>query len=148
MAPIHTPPLSEKGAPGQSTQVPRQSHGGRGSDGVGLQWGAPIVSHCVPFIRLIKSCFGAALGFKTRENEKVLRIYGFEGESGGRRGWRRGSTNQIIAGGRVSVCLSDIAGLGRRSERPQHLPRLSSSHCTESFSKDWFRLIEARQQHK
>ena len=28
---------------------------------------------------LIKGCFGAALGFKTEENENVLRIYGFEG---------------------------------------------------------------------
>ena len=33
---------------------------------------------------LIKGCFGAALGFKTEENENVLRFYGFEGESGGR----------------------------------------------------------------
>ena len=40
VAHIHTPPLSEKGAPGQSTQVPGQPHGGRGSEGVGL----PIMS--------------------------------------------------------------------------------------------------------
>ena len=69
------------------------SHGGRGSEGVGLPvmsvLGALRVFHRVPFIRLIRSCFGAALGFKTRGNKKVLRIYGFEGEPGGRRGWRR-----------------------------------------------------------
>ena len=102
VAHIHTPPLSEKGAPGQSTQVPGQPHGGRGSEGVGLPvmsvLGALRVFHCVPFIRLIRSCFGAALGFKTRGNKKVLRIYGFEGESGGRGGWGRASPNQIIAG--------------------------------------------------
>ena len=32
---------------------------------------------------LIRGCSGAALGFKTEENENVLRIYGFEGEPGG-----------------------------------------------------------------
>ena len=78
------------------------SHGDRGSEGVGLPvmsvLGALRVFHCVPFIRLIRSCFGAALGFKTRGNKKVLRIYGFEGEPGGRGGWGRGPTNQIIAG--------------------------------------------------
>ena len=31
---------------------------------------------------LMRGCFGAALGFKTGENKKVLRIYGFEGELG------------------------------------------------------------------
>ena len=54
------------------------SHGGQGSEGVGLPimsvLGALRVFHCVPFIRLIRSCFGAALGFKTKEPEKVLRI--------------------------------------------------------------------------
>ena len=83
------------------------SHGGRGSEGVGLPimsvLGALRVFHCVPFIRLIRSCFGAALGFKTRGNKKVLRIYGFEGESGGRGGWGRASPNQIIAGERESL---------------------------------------------
>ena len=33
---------------------------------------------------LIRGCSGASLGFKTEENENVLRIYGFEGEPGGR----------------------------------------------------------------
>ena len=36
------------------------------------------VSHCVPFIRSDRGCFGAALGFKTEKNENVLRNYGFE----------------------------------------------------------------------
>ena len=33
---------------------------------------------------LIRGCSGAALGFKTEENENVLQIYKFEGEPGGR----------------------------------------------------------------
>ena len=41
---------------------------------------------------------GAALGFKTGENKKVLRIYGFEGEPGGRGRCGRGSANQNVAG--------------------------------------------------
>ena len=47
---------------------------------------------------LIKGCFGAALGFKIEENEKVLRIYGIEGDRGGRGAARRESTNQNVAG--------------------------------------------------
>ena len=35
---------------------------------------------------LLRACSGAALGFKTEENKTLLRIYGFEGEPGGRGG--------------------------------------------------------------
>ena len=47
---------------------------------------------------LIRGCSGAALGFKTEENKTFLRIYGFEGEPGGREGSGRGSNNQNVAG--------------------------------------------------
>ena len=47
---------------------------------------------------LVRGCFGAALGFKTGENETFLRIYGFEGEAGRRGRARHGPANQNIAG--------------------------------------------------
>ena len=47
---------------------------------------------------MIRGCFGAALGLKTGENEKVLRIYGFEGETGGRGTAGHTSANQNVAG--------------------------------------------------
>ena len=39
---------------------------------------------------LLRGCPRAALGFKTEDNKTLLRIYGFEGEPGGRRRRRRG----------------------------------------------------------
>ena len=56
------------------------------------------VFHCVSFIRADQGLLGAALGFKTEENKKVLRIYGFEGEPGGRGRCGRASANQVTAG--------------------------------------------------
>ena len=60
---------------------------------------------------LIRGCSGAALGFKTEENENVLRIYGFEGESGGRGRWRRAPPNQNVAGELAGLekCLAGFA---------------------------------------
>ena len=43
----------------------------------------PCVS---PSPGLLRACSGPALGFKTEENKTLLRIYGFEGEPGGRGG--------------------------------------------------------------
>ena len=57
---------------------------------------------------LIRGCFGAALGFKTGENETFLRIYGFEGEAGRRGRARRGTGNQNVAGND----LTEIWSLG------------------------------------
>ena len=59
---------------------------------------------------LIRGCSGAALGFKTEENENVLRIYGFEGDPGGRGRSRRASANQNVAGRekRVRVECSQV----------------------------------------
>ena len=52
--------------------------------------------------RLIRGCFGAALGlalgFNTDEKEKVLRIYGMERDRGGMGAARRASANQNVAG--------------------------------------------------
>ena len=45
---------------------------------------------------LIRGCFGAALGFKTEENENVVRIYGFEGEPGRHATGGRPDTNLRI----------------------------------------------------
>ena len=52
------------------------------------------------------------MGFKTEKNKTFLRIYGFEGEPGGRGGWRRGSTNQITAG----IGFEEFALLGEFAE--------------------------------
>ena len=56
-----------------------------------MKFGGSHRSPCVsPSSGLIKGCSGAAVGFKTEKNENILRIYGFEGEPGGRGGWRHG----------------------------------------------------------
>ena len=75
---------------------------------------------------LIKGCFGAALGFKTEENENVLRFYGFEGESGGRGRSTRASTNQNVAGtikDKYKKSVTPTAGI-----RPAHV-----SLCTYDY---------------
>ena len=77
--------------------------------------GALRLSHCVPFIRLIRSCFGAALGFKTRENEKV---YGFTDLRGNREEGGCGDADPRIkthvtrwpGGGRGAICELRLAG--------------------------------------
>ena len=64
-----------------------------------MKFGGSHRSPCVsPSSGLIRGCSGAAVGFKTEKNENILRIYGFEGESGGRGRWRRASANQNVAG--------------------------------------------------
>ena len=60
---------------------------------------------------LIRGCFGAALGFKIEENKKGLRIYGFEGEAGGRGGCGRASANQNVAGASPSVPVAHVPPL-------------------------------------
>ena len=47
---------------------------------------------------LIRGCSGVALGCKTEEKKRFLRIYGFEGEPGGRGRSSRATKNQNVAG--------------------------------------------------
>ena len=58
---------------------------------------------------LIRGCSGAALGCKTEENKTFLRIYGFEGEPGGRGRSRRASENQNVAGYEDAMFTANIS---------------------------------------
>ena len=104
-------PLSEKGAPGQFTQVPGQPQGSGerrgGSTNNVCQLGALRVSPLCPFHQADQELLWGSSGLQNKGKREGLRIYGFEGEPGGRRVWRRGSPNQntrdTMAGGGVGV---------------------------------------------
>ena len=83
-----------------------------------MKFGGSHRCPCVsPSSGLIRGCSGAALGLETEKNKTFLRIYGIEGDCGGRGAARRGSANQNVAGkwrngrnGYVTVALSQGSG--------------------------------------
>ena len=93
VAHIHTPPLHEKGvgafrtlhtSPGQYARAATGEWKGWSTNNVCM--GGLRVSHCVPFIWAAQGLLWGSPGLQNRGEQDLLRIYGFEGEPGGRGG--------------------------------------------------------------